>query len=249
MNYFIPAGLREIRPSGSETTGISFRFDFAIDFHYPLWSGYYSNSLSGDTMSLITVFFIAVALAMDAFAVSITSGVTICRMHLRHALRIAAFLGGFQALMPIIGWSLGRFAADAIMAYDHWIAFSLLAFVGGKMSWEALICGGDEDEDEVRKDPLNLYILLTLAFATSIDAAAVGISLSFLKVDIIEPSIIIGVITFFISLAGTFIGCRFGDKFGSKIEIIGGLALIGIGIKIVIDHQFPFVYKFLSLWH
>lgn len=198
-------------------------------------------------MSLITVFFIAVALAMDAFAVSITSGVTICRMHLRHALRIAAFFGGFQALMPILGWSLGRFAADYIMAYDHWIAFLLLAFVGGKMSWDALMNG--DDEDDVRKDPLNLYILLTLAFATSIDAAAVGISLSFLKVDIIEPSIIIGVITFLISLAGTFIGCRFGDKFGSKIEIVGGLVLIGIGIKIVIDHQFPFLYNNLSLWH
>ena len=123
-------------------------------------------------MSLITVFFIAVALAMDAFAVSITSGVTICKMHLRHALRIAAFFGAFQALMPILGWSLGRFAADSIMAYDHWIAFSLLAFVGGKMSWDALMGDSDGDEDEVRKDPLNLYILLTLAFATSIDAAA-----------------------------------------------------------------------------
>jgi manganese efflux pump family protein len=201
-----------------------------------------------EIMSLITVFFIAVALAMDAFAVSITSGVTICKMHLRHALRIAAFFGAFQAFMPIIGWSLGRFAADYIMVYDHWIAFVLLSFVGGKMSWDALI--GGNDEDEVRKDPLNIYILLTLAFATSIDAAAVGISLSFLKVDIIQPALIIGVITFFISLAGTFIGCRFGDKFGSKIEIIGGLVLIGIGFKIVVDHQFPWCYsaifKFLS---
>jgi putative Mn2+ efflux pump MntP len=164
-------------------------------------------------------------------------------MHLRHALRIAAFFGGFQALMPIAGWSLGRFAADYIMAYDHWIAFALLAIIGGKMSWDALR-GGIKDEE--RTDPLNLYILLTLAFATSIDAAAVGVSLSFLKVNIIQPSVIIGVITFFISLLGTYIGCRFGDKFGSKIEIIGGLVLIGIGIKIVIDHQFSFIYKYLS---
>lgn len=201
-------------------------------------------------MSFITIFFIAVALAMDAFAVSITSGVTICRMHLRHALRIAAFFGGFQALMPILGWSLGRFAANYIMAYDHWVAFSLLAFVGGKMSWDALRGDKDKDEDkdEVTRDPLNFYILLTLAFATSIDAAAVGISLSFLKVDIIQPALIIGVITFFISLSGTFIGCRFGDKFGSKIEIIGGLVLIGIGIKIVIDHQFAFLYQYLPHW-
>lgn len=186
-------------------------------------------------MSLITVVLIAVALSMDAFAVSITSGVTICKMHLRHALRIAAFFGGFQAFMPVAGWSVGRLAADFITAFDHWVAFALLIVIGGKMLWEALF---DKREDDERSDPLNIYILLTLAFATSIDAAAVGISLSFLKVDIIQPSIIIGIITFLISLAGVFIGCKFGDKFGSKVEVVGGLVLIGIGIKIVVEHLF-----------
>jgi putative Mn2+ efflux pump MntP len=186
-------------------------------------------------MSFITVFFIGIALSMDAFAVSISSGVTICKMHLRHALRIAAFFGAFQAFMPIAGWSVGRFAADYIVAFDHWVAFTLLALIGGKMSWDAI---ANKEKEEERADPLNLYILLTLAFATSIDAAAVGISLSFLKVDIIQPSVIIGIITFIVSLVGTFIGCKFGDRFGSKIEIIGGLVLIGIGIKIVIEHQF-----------
>ncbi len=186
-------------------------------------------------MSVITIVLIAIALSMDAFAVSISSGVTICKMHLRHALKIAAFFGGFQALMPVAGWSLGRLGADFITAIDHWVAFALLSIIGGKMLWEALF---DKRDDNERSDPLNIYILLTLAFATSIDAAAVGISLSFLKVDIIEPSIIIGIITFFISLAGVFIGCKFGDKFGCKVEIAGGLVLIGIGIKIVIEHLF-----------
>lgn len=186
-------------------------------------------------MSFITVFFIGVALSMDAFAVSISSGVTICKMHLRRALRIAAFFGAFQAFMPIAGWSIGRFAADFIVAYDHWVAFALLALIGGKMTWDAIV---NKEKDEERTDPLNIYILLTLAFATSIDAAAVGVSLSFIKVDIIQPAVIIGIITFIISLAGTFIGCKCGDRFGSKVEIIGGLVLIGIGIKIVIEHQF-----------
>jgi manganese efflux pump family protein len=186
-------------------------------------------------MSFITILFLALALAMDAFAVSISSGVTICRMHLRHAIRIAAFFGAFQAFMPIAGWSVGRLAADFITSFDHWIAFVLLLTIGGKMVIDSF--KKDEDDKE-HADPLNIYILLTLAFATSIDAAAVGISISFLKVDIILPSIIIGIVTFIMSLIGTFIGCKFGDKFGSKIEIIGGLVLIGIGIKIVIEHLF-----------
>lgn len=187
-------------------------------------------------MSITTIIFIALALAMDAFAVSLSTGVTMCKMHLRHALRMAAFFGAFQAIMPIAGWSIGRFAAELIQSYDHWVAFVLLAIVGIKMIYEAV--WGDKDNETDKKDPHNVYILLTLAFATSIDAAAVGISLSFLQVAIIQPSIIIGVITFFISLIGTAIGCKAGDIFGSKIEIAGGLVLIGIGTKILIQHLF-----------
>lgn len=187
-------------------------------------------------MSLITVVLIALALAMDAFAVSLSTGVTMKKMHLRHALRMAAFFGVFQALMPIMGWNLGRFAADIIRSYDHWIAFALLSLVGGKMIYEAL--KGDSGNEKEKKDPHNVYILLTLSIATSIDAAAVGITLSFLNVDIIQPAIIIGIITFFISLLGTFIGARIGNFFGSKIEVAGGLVLIGIGVKIVIEHVF-----------
>jgi len=186
-------------------------------------------------MSLTTIIFLALALAMDAFAVSITSGITIVKMHLRHALRIAAFFGFFQAAMPIIGWSLGRFAADKIQAYDHWIAFGLLSIIGGKMIYESFVL---DSENEKPRDPLNVFILFTLAIATSIDAAAVGISMSLLKVQIIFPSVIIGVITFFVSLAGTWLGSQFGDLFGEKIEIAGGIVLIGIGCKILIEHLF-----------
>ncbi len=187
-------------------------------------------------MSLTTVVLIALALAMDAFAVSLSTGVTMQKMQVRHALRMAAFFGVFQAIMPIAGWSVGSFAADFVKSYDHWVAFVLLAVVGGKMIHEAI--WGKDDDSQEKKDPHNVYILLTLAFATSIDAAAVGISLSFLNVDIIQPSIIIGVITFFVSLLGTAIGCKAGNLFGSKIEVLGGLVLIGIGVKILAQHLF-----------
>jgi manganese efflux pump family protein len=186
-------------------------------------------------MSLITIILVAVALAMDAFAVSITSGVTIKKMHLRHALRISGFFGLFQAIMPVAGWSVGRLAAGYITRYDHWIAFALLLFVGVKMIHEAVTL---EKDSEKRSNPLDLYILVTLAFATSIDAAAVGITMSFLNVAIAGPAIIIGVITFLISFAGIYIGKSSGKFFGNKIEIFGGIVLIGIGIKIVIEHLF-----------
>jgi putative Mn2+ efflux pump MntP len=186
-------------------------------------------------MSLITILFLALALAMDAFAVSLSTGATMCKMKLRHAFRMAAFFGAFQAFMPIAGWSVGRFAADYVKAIDHWVAFVLLCSIGCKMLWDA-IWGHKEEKKEDSKDPHNVYILLTLAFATSIDAAAVGISMSFLNVDIIQPSVIIGIITFIISFIGIQIGCKAGDFFGSKIEIAGGLVLIGIGLKILIEH-------------
>ncbi len=173
---------------------------------------------------------------MDACAVSLSAGVTMRTMKLRHALRMAAFFGAFQAIMPIAGWSVGRFAAGLIQSFDHWVAFFLLAIIGGKMIYEAI--RKDAGDKEEKKDPHNVYILLTLAFATSIDAAAVGISLSFLQVTIIQPSIIIGVVTFFVSLLGTAIGCKAGDIFGSRIEILGGIILIGIGVKILIQHLF-----------
>lgn len=183
--------------------------------------------------TLIEIILISIGLAMDAFAVSITSGTIMQKMHLRHVLRIALFFGAFQAIMPILGWLGGTLFSDAIKEFDHWIAFALLAFIGGKMIKEAF----DDDNDE-RFDPLNVYILFTLAIATSIDALAVGITFSVLSVTIWSAAAIIGAITFLISFAGVYIGKRLGDAMGSKMEIIGGIILIGIGLKIVIEHLF-----------
>ena len=174
----------------------------------------------------------SIGLAMDAFAVSIASGFTIHRLRVRYAFRIAFFFGAFQAVMPIIGWLAGLSVRDFISAIDHWIAFGLLLLVGGKMIYEATFMEGDDD----KKDPLNITILLVLSIATSIDALAVGLTLSFINVEIVTPAVIIGIVTFVFSFAGVYIGDRFGHFLESKIEILGGVVLIGIGIKILLDH-------------
>jgi putative Mn2+ efflux pump MntP len=183
-------------------------------------------------MHLVTIFLIAVGLAMDAFAVSIVAGSIYRELHVRHALRMAMFFGGFQAAMPIIGFLAGLGLRPYIAVYDHWIAFGLLLFVGGKMIYESFKI----ESAERNLDPANLLILLALAVATSIDALAVGITLSVLKVSILPAALIIGVVTFALSFAGVSIGKRFGHLFEGKIEIIGGLILIGIGVKILIEH-------------
>lgn len=185
-------------------------------------------------MSIITVLFIAVGLAMDAFAVSITSGLAIKNLKINHAFRIAIFFGLFQAIMPTIGWLAGLSLRDFISTIDHWIAFGLLSVIGFKMIFESAKMKSDEE----KINPLNIRVLLILSVATSIDALAVGLSLSFLKISIVTPVIIIGAITFFLSFTGVFIGNRFGHFFENKIEFIGGLVLIGIGIKILIEHLF-----------
>lgn len=183
-------------------------------------------------MNIFTLLIIALGLAMDAFAVSISSGLAIKKIRIGHAFRMAFFFGAFQALMPVIGWLAGLGLKDFISAVDHWIAFVLLSFVGGKMIYEAAFLGEDKEE----KDIFNIYILLILSIATSIDALAVGLTLSFLNVDIASPAVIIGIITFLLSFAGVYIGDRFGHFFESKIEILGGLILIGIGTKILAEH-------------
>ncbi|MEN8226168.1 MAG: manganese efflux pump MntP family protein [Bacteroidota bacterium] len=174
---------------------------------------------------------IAVGLAADSFAVSISSGAIITTMHLRHALRIAVFFSFFQGLMPWIGWRLGGLAGDSFRAFDHWIAFIMLCFIGGKMVYESRTIM----QEEVR-DPLNIYILFTLAIATSIDALAVGVTFSFLDISIAWPVLVIGITTFLFSFAGTYIGRFFGHLFEDKIELVGGLILIGIGCKILVEH-------------
>jgi putative Mn2+ efflux pump MntP len=155
---------------------------------------------------------------------------------MRYALRMALLFGLFQAIMPLAGWSIGRFAADYVKSFDHWIAFVLLSAIGGKMIYEALWGGKDDGED--KKDPHNIFLVITLAFATSIDAAAVGVSLSFLNVAVVLPSVLIGITTAVLSFFAYYLGCRFGDLWGKKIEIFGGIILVGIGLKILIEHLF-----------
>ena len=182
-------------------------------------------------MDIISIVLIAVGLAMDAFAVSITSGITIKSLRINNAFKIAIFFGLFQAVMPIIGWLAGLSLRDYISAVDHWIAFGLLSFIGCKMIYESITVQSSEKEI----NPLNVYVLLVLSVATSIDALAVGVSFAFLKVSIVTPVIIIGTVTFFLSYLGVYIGDRIGHFFENKIEIAGGLLLIGIGIKILVE--------------
>jgi len=163
--------------------------------------------------------------------VSITSGITIKHLKINNALKIAVFFGLFQAIMPLVGWLAGLSLKDFISEIDHWIAFGLLSFIGCKMIYESITV----QSNEKHFDPLNVYVLLMLSVATSIDALAVGVSFAFLKVSIVTPVIIIGTITFLLSYLGVYIGDRIGHFFENKIEIAGGLLLIGIGLKILIE--------------
>jgi putative Mn2+ efflux pump MntP len=179
-------------------------------------------------MNIVTICLIAVSLAMDAFAVSISCGIGVDRVKFTNALLI----GSFQAFMPIIGWYCGVYIEQYMSAVDHWIAFGLLCLVGGRMIYEAF----KKYKESKVFDPGKISVLLLLAFATSIDAFAVGLSLALLKVNILVPVIIIGSVTFALSYGGVYLGNRIGTLFGKKIEALGGLILIGIGVKILIDH-------------
>ena len=183
-------------------------------------------------MDVLSILLISVGLAMDSFTVSICGGMTMNPIRIRHALRIAAFFGLFQALMPVIGWLGGLGFQGLIASYDHWVAFGLLAFIGGKMIYEA--SKGDSCAREL--DIAGIPLLLVLSLATSIDALAAGLSFAFLGVSIIVPVIVIGLITAALSLGGVFLGKRYGSLFQSRAQIMGGLILIGIGTKILIEH-------------
>ncbi len=183
-------------------------------------------------MRLVTIIFIALALAMDAFAVSIASGITIKHLKIKHAFTIAIWFGLFQAIMPLLGWLGGIKLKTFMGGADYWIAFGLLVFIGCKMIYEAF----KMEEVEKKTNPLEVYVLFILSVATSIDALAAGISFAILDVAIITPIIIIGAITFVMSFAGVWIGDKFGHFFEKKIEIAGGLILIGIGIKILLQN-------------
>jgi putative Mn2+ efflux pump MntP len=183
-------------------------------------------------MNLFEFVFVAVGLAMDSFAVSVTSGATTKNLRINGALKMAMLFGLFQAGMPIIGWLAGLGAIEFISGVDHWIAFGLLGLIGCRMIYESF-------KIEPKKEEINylsVYVLLMLSVATSIDALAVGLSFAFLRIFIAIPIIVIGIVTFVLSFLGVFAGNRFGNFFGKRIETVGGLILIGIGIKILFEH-------------
>ncbi len=186
-------------------------------------------------MGIIELLLIGVGLSMDAFAVAICKGLGMSRLNMRQAALIALFFGGFQALMPFIGWAAGSQLADLITPIDHWIAFVLLAFVGGKMLWDAFH-EEDDEQAEATEAALDVKELLMLAIATSIDALAVGITFAFLQVDIAPSVAIIGCTTFVISFAGVAVGHFFGARFEKPSTIAGGVVLILIGLKILLEH-------------
>lgn len=188
-------------------------------------------------MSTLEIWLLAVSLAIDCFTVSVTSGIILRRIQWNTFLTMAFFFGFFQALMPLIGWFGASRFNHLIESYDHWIAFGLLAFLGVRM-----IRAHFKDSETCCFDPTRLKVIITLAIATSIDALAVGISFAFTGFNTIQqlfsPLLSIGVASFFLSLAGSLIGIFFGKRFNLRMELFGGLVLIGIGIKILAEHLF-----------
>ncbi|MCI6537835.1 manganese efflux pump MntP family protein [uncultured Eubacterium sp.] len=188
-------------------------------------------------MGLLELALIGVGLSMDAFAVSICKGLSMRKVDKKYMLVLAAFFGGFQALMPTLGWLLGSQFQSYITAIDHWIAFILLALIGGKMILDVIKERGENEEvcpdDSVRIDLKEFFLL---AVATSIDALAVGITFAFLQVKLISSVTVIGCITFCFTIAGVLIGNVFGTKFKDKATVLGGVILIAIGVKILLEH-------------
>ena len=181
-------------------------------------------------MVIISILLIAVGLAMDSLAVSISGGIVMRPFCMRQSLRLALTMGIFQGGMTLLGWLMGVSFSSYITAFDHWIAFILLGFLGGKMIYESF------GEEETTISSFSTKTLLTLGVATSIDALAVGVSMAFLKTSIYFPAFIIGFVTFALSLIGVISGYRFGKIKGINVELFGGIILIAIGVKILIEH-------------
>jgi manganese efflux pump family protein len=178
---------------------------------------------------------LACALAMDALAVAIVTGLTLHQLTKRHVFRLAFHFGLFQALMPIIGWTVGNAVHRYISEFDHWIAFGLLAFVGGRMLWGAV---RKDEETEPAGDPTSGWALILLSVATSIDALAVGLSLAMVGSPIIVPSVVIGVVAAAFTAMGMLLGRQIGSLWGKRVEAAGGVILVLIGAKIVVEHLF-----------
>ena len=182
-------------------------------------------------MSLMELFLIAVGLSMDAFAVSVCKGLSVRKATVKHALCVGLYFGGFQALMPLIGYLLGTQFESVITSVDHWIAFGLLAFIGGNMIREAL-----SREEEKLDDSFSFRTMMTLAVATSIDALAMGVTFAFLRVDIVPAVLLIGATTFVLSAVGLKVGNVFGAKYKARAEQFGGVVLVLMGLKILLEH-------------
>jgi manganese efflux pump family protein len=183
-------------------------------------------------MDWMTILGIAVALAMDAFAVALATGAVLNPMTGRHLFRLGFHFGLFQALMPIAGWLVGMTVQKWISAYGHWIAFVLLAFVGGRMIWEAF----EDHEEKAVSDPTRGLTMVVLSVATSIDALAVGLSLAMLNVSVWVPAAVIGVVAGVLTVLGMLLGRRLRGNWGKRVEICGGLVLCGIGLNILLQN-------------
>lgn len=182
-------------------------------------------------MGILELILIAIGLGMDAFAVSICKGISMPKMNWKKAIIIGLYFGIFQAVMPVIGYTLGKAFENLVTSIDHWIAFGLLLIIGIKMLIDAF-----KDDNVSVNDSVNWKVMLILAIATSIDALAVGITFAFLQVNLLLAVLIIGIITFILCVIGTKIGNNFGNKFENKAEILGGIVLILIGVKILLEH-------------
>jgi putative Mn2+ efflux pump MntP len=184
-------------------------------------------------MDMITLFGLAIALAMDAFAVALGCGLVLERLTARHLFRLGWHFGLFQAMMPVVGWLVGLTVQRWIESYDHWVAFALLAFVGGKMIREAF---QDGETRASRDDPTRGMSLIMLSVATSIDALAVGLSLAIVGISVWFPALVIGMVALVMTVIGMLLGRRAGARWGRPVEIAGGVILIGIGLKILWEH-------------
>lgn len=187
-------------------------------------------------VQFVTLLLMGVGLAMDAFAVSVCKGLAMRKVNKKQCFVIALFFGGFQALMPAVGWLLGSRFEQYIVSVDHWIAFILLGLIGGKMIWEAVREQEASDVVEELDAPLDIRELLVMAVATSIDALAVGITFAFLGTPILEASLIIGITTFVICVIGVYVGNLFGSRYKRRASVVGGMILILLGIKILLEH-------------
>jgi len=183
-------------------------------------------------MGIVYIFLIAVGLTFDTFAVSVSTGLLVNNIRFWQAVRVALVLAVVQAMMPLVGWFTGAQVKDYVSSFDHWIAFALLGLLGLKMMYEAV----KQDEDGEAKNPMKFTVLMGMAIATSIDALVVGISFAFLDVNIILASLIIGATTFMVAMIGMLFGKKAGALLGKKMEIIGGIILVAIGVKILLEH-------------